>query len=379
MKRMLVMTMAGIMALSMVACGQQADTAAQANTEPAAQVAEETESQPQEVVGMANPWHDITEEEADEIVPKLFKVPEGAANVKWSKCDSESDDVVTGELVQVTFDLDSLSYTARAQVTGDNYNDISGIYYQWTSNEEVTLANWGGGNMKGNTYRSLGDEGTIDLITWYDVEVGISYSLSTTAKDLDGFDIQAVAEQMYDETKQPGYNMPDDEEEYQPMDITGCDTFTQIVDKLENGQAYANATIGTEDVLLVASGAYEVEGQHQAIDAEIYKYTDGAPEYVGFVQCGGTAYPLSISKDGMLLVGSNHWIKKYTLEPGWLVIDEEASVEYDTDGGATYYHHSDLRDVGADENGQVEDDSIMTAMFGEYDDCEIIDFSVVTK
>ncbi|WP_292213581.1 hypothetical protein [Butyrivibrio sp.] len=39
------------------------------------------------------------------------------------------------------------------------------------------------------------------MITWYDVEIGISYSLSTQDKDLDGFDIQAVAEQMYDEIK----------------------------------------------------------------------------------------------------------------------------------------------------------------------------------
>ena len=379
MKRIIVKTMAGIMALSMVACGQQADTAAQAEAEPAAETAQEAESQPQEMVGMANPWHDITEEEAIETVPNLFKVPEGAANVKWSKCDSGSDASVPGELVQATFDLDSLSYTARAQVTGDDYSDISGLYYEWTVNDEVTLANWADGNMKGNCYRFLSDDETVDLITWYDVEVGISYSLSTSAKDLDGFDIQAIAEQMYDETRQATYGMPDDEEEHQPMDITGCDTFTQIVDKLGDGQAYANATIGSEDVLLVASGAFEVDGQHQAIDAEVYKYTDGAPEYVGYVECGGTAYPLSISKDGMLLVGSNHWIKKFTMEPGWLVVDEEASVEYDTDGGATYYHHSDLRDVGADENGQVEDDSIMTAMYAEYDDCEIIDFAVVSK
>ena len=36
-----------------------------------------------------------------------------------------------------------------------------------------------------------------DLCTWYDIEIGISYSLSTTAKDLDGFDIQGIVEAMY--------------------------------------------------------------------------------------------------------------------------------------------------------------------------------------
>ena len=51
--------------------------------------------------------------------------------------------------------------------------------------------------MKGNMYRNINETGYVDLITWYDVEICISYSLSVAAEDLDGFDIQAIAEQMY--------------------------------------------------------------------------------------------------------------------------------------------------------------------------------------
>ena len=52
--------------------------------------------------------------------------------------------------------------------------------------------------MQGKSYRAADDQGYMDLITWYDIEIGIAYSLSVGAKDLDGFDLQAVAEQMYD-------------------------------------------------------------------------------------------------------------------------------------------------------------------------------------
>lgn len=379
MKRMLVITMAGIMALSMTACAQQADTAV---TENAAQTEEnpvqDTEQETQ-TVGIANPWHDSTEEEANGIVPNLFRIPEGATNVSWSKCDAAGgEDTLPGELVQATFDLDRLSYTARAQVTGDDYDDISGMYYDWTVTDECTLAGWGGGNMKGNTYRYLGEDETIDVITWYDVEIGISYSLSTQDKDLDGFDIQAVAEQMYDETKAFGYDAPASEFDHEPLDITGCDTFTQIVDKLENGQGYANVVMGDEDVLLVASGTFDGDGKPEAIDADIYKYTDGAPEYLGFVQCGGTAYPLGV-KDGMLYAGGNHFIDRYTIAADSLVIEEEAWETYDSDGNATYYHRSDIKDVGSDDNAKVADDSAMNRLYDEYWNSEIIEFTVVNK
>ncbi len=51
--------------------------------------------------------------------------------------------------------------------------------------------------------RERNDSGYLDLITWYDIEIGIAYSLTTAAADLDGFDIQAVAEQMYSADNEP--------------------------------------------------------------------------------------------------------------------------------------------------------------------------------
>ena len=378
-KRLLLVTMMSVFALQMTACA--AETApvetAPAETTEAAETTETTEN-----VEIANPWRDITADEAFQLVTNSFNAPEGATNVKWSACGETNVDELPGALVQMTFDLDGMSFTAREQVVGDDNSDISGMYYDWTVTDDVTLANWAGGAMTGKTYRYVGDTESADLISWYDVEIGIAYSLSTVAKDLDGFDIQAVAEALYDEANQAGADIPDDiEEEHVPMDITGCETFTQIVDKLQAGQGYANTTIGDQDVLLVTSYTYDYDGDGKrfaAIDADIYQYdADGKILYQGYVTAGGTAYPLAT--DGKLLyVGSNHWMKKMIItEFNILAVDEQAYVEYDTNGGATYYHTSELRDVNDNFEGTVEDDSVLNQFFDDYNKAEIIEFNNV--
>ena len=138
--------------------------------------------------GMPNPWHDISETEAAELCPASFVVPEGAENAAWSVMTDGTD---APPLVQLTFDLDGNSFTAREQATNDRDADIAGMYYDWTDEREDELQSWG---LPCKACRSVGDEGYADLCTWYDEASGTSYSLSVTAEDLDGFDILAVAE-----------------------------------------------------------------------------------------------------------------------------------------------------------------------------------------
>ena len=150
------------------------------------------DSQGGENVQIANPWHNITETEAKKLCSHSFGVPAGAENTVWSAMETDSH-----TLVQLSFDLNGDSFTARAQVTGDRTADISGMYYEWTQQDDVTLANWADGQMKGKYYRYIGKDEWADLCTWYDEETGISYSVSVSSKDLDGFDLQAIAEALY--------------------------------------------------------------------------------------------------------------------------------------------------------------------------------------
>ena len=182
MKKVLCLMLAAVLLLCLTACGKK----------PAAQeAATGTEA------ALANPWRDITETEANELCIKSFKAPEGAENLRWSAMDSaRGESGMPGVLVQLSFDLNGNSFTAREQVTGDEAADLSGMYYEWSGRLEDTMENWGDGNMKAQLYRFVGENEYADLCTWYDVEVGVSYSLGVTAADLDGFDLLAVADML---------------------------------------------------------------------------------------------------------------------------------------------------------------------------------------
>ena len=146
---------------------------------------------------MANPWRDISENEAKEICPDSFGAPEGAENISWSVLDSAADPSgVPGALVQLAFELYGNTFTAREQVTGDPEADISGMYYDWNVQDEFSMENWNGKDLTGTCFRYIGEGEYADLCIWFDAESGITYSLGVTAGDLDGFDLQAVAEAM---------------------------------------------------------------------------------------------------------------------------------------------------------------------------------------
>lgn len=376
-------------ALFAAACGTQTGEVPQSTeTEESQADTTGTENTEETNVGMANPWRDCTEEEAGQYSVNGFKAPDGATNVHWSLMEAADPNALPGTMVQLTYDLDNAEITAREQaVSGEEIVDISGMYYEWTVSNEGILANWAGGNMPFKSYRYVGDNEYVDLILWFDIETGYAYSVSAQAPDLDGFDIQAVAEQMYDPEKQVWASIPDDDEAENPeytgdaimgyaeevapsIDISGCDTFTQIVDKkLEDGMGYANAALLDTDVLLVSSGVFDdLEGGYNAIDAAVFEYKEGVPFEVGKICSGGTAYPITV-KDGYLYTGSNHWVCKYAMADDKLMIMERASVEYDTDGNGTYYYESDdggdYSSVDSAEAEKIFDDLISEMFEGE--------------
>ncbi len=220
------------LALQLVACGgankgqeasaaqttteaEQTESTIEASTEKAStEEAASTEEQAAdgENTEIANPWKECTEAEAKEACPRLFKAPEEDLVSSWSLMEvKDSESGVPGPVVELDFRMDGKDFTARAQYGAPENEDISGTYYDWDVTDDITLANWGEGNMKGKYYRHLEDGWTVDLITWYDIEIGIAYSLVVEAEDLDGFDLQAIAEQMYDSENEPNTGEPTEE------------------------------------------------------------------------------------------------------------------------------------------------------------------------
>lgn len=150
----------------------------------------EWQSMPEWDMSMANPWREITEDEAAELCPETFVLPEGAENAYWNVMEEEGE----APLVEVIFELDGLTFTAREQRVSDPEADISGMWYEWTDRREDTLSGWD--DLPCRVSRWLGEGEAADLCAWYDGETGVSYTLSVYGEDLDGFDILAVADAM---------------------------------------------------------------------------------------------------------------------------------------------------------------------------------------
>ena len=187
---------------------------------------------------IANPWRDVTEAEAKALCPASFAVPDGAQNAQWSAMDAGAKaSGVPGALVQLSFDLYDNRFTAREQLTGDRDADISGMYYDWTYQTEETLKNWTDGTMKCRCFRCIDDSGYADLCAWYDAASGVSYCVSVTAKDLDGFDLLAIAEALSGDASEPAGEEP-----------TQAAAFSYVHDPRENPEAMKDIVVNPKAV-----------------------------------------------------------------------------------------------------------------------------------
>ena len=175
MKRTIIIIILLFTMLMLTACGQSS---------PAFEPQQDSGS-----VQIPNPWRDITETEAKAVYPQTFTVPDNAENAAWRVMESAG----APALLELDFELNGLHFTARQQQTGTRDADLSGMYYTWTAQDSMTLCT----GLTGTMYRCIDEDGYADLCIWYDEASGVSYSLGVTAKDLDGFDLQAVAEALF--------------------------------------------------------------------------------------------------------------------------------------------------------------------------------------
>ncbi len=330
-------------------------------------VSEESVSENENGTQIGNPWRETDEAGISEALNAMFIIPEGATDVHYSIMDEEL-------LVQADFSLDGLDYTARMK-RSEEFEDISGCYYKWDVDDE--------GDIFGSPSRSmryLGDDETVDVFLWRDEAEGLMFSLATSAEDLDGFDIQAIAEQMY----QPSFGgfMPSDF----LQEKTGKDVYAsydEVISELEKGQGYAFVTLSgyDGDVLLITDYVYDnLDGNMATIQANVYADYDGAVTNIGNVFTQGTAYPIAC-EDGLLYLGGNHsyetdWISS---ENHSIMVKDYIFEDFDSEGKSSYsgflretpdYDHDE--DV-TDENGE--------ALFRELtEEClnkKIVNFTVV--
>lgn len=207
MKKKLAILIIGVMTIMAVACGsKENDTEGYGvPTAPIESVDEEdvngeiddenaARSEDQEMVGMANPW---TESDKDGVLQATgieLNTPDGASNVAYSY-------MADGQMAQVTYELMGANWIYRGQMA-DELTDISGMYYEWGTQDE--------GQVSGRpaiyyAYAEPGEDPDyldgmfcVQVVNWYDVVPGITYSLSAAGTELNGMDIQVMAEDIFE-------------------------------------------------------------------------------------------------------------------------------------------------------------------------------------
>lgn len=168
-------------------CGTSAaDTAksSSASTSAAASAAASSKTTTKEKTEIANPWTESDQQGVASATGIEMTAPEGASSVAYSYMSD-------GGMAQMTYELDEMKWTYRAQMANE-LTDISGMAYSWSGQEDGTVS-----GKDAVYYVYDGSEEDVQVVNWYDAITGVDYSLSVTAKDLDGMDLQAYAEQLY--------------------------------------------------------------------------------------------------------------------------------------------------------------------------------------
>ena len=349
-----------VTALVLMGCGTGAATPA---TEPAAdpavatdEVPEEEESAPETdepSVGMANPWVDITEEEAANYLPRMFTPPMGATKIHWMALNPGSEDDFPGPLIQMNFDVDGGSFVARGQYGAKEDDDISGMYYEWDAPKEVTLDNWGFGEMQAKVYGFENESEKALLCTWYDIEVGIAYSLSTDSFGPDEYDIAQLAGEICAvEEFIPGSFV---EEKVGKGEFESTD---EVLSYLDPGQGYTYLELpGAPDKVLGISSEPVEEGQKTFTkELCLYGMDNGKVRNLGNVY--SDAHPLLMG-DGTIVAYSDKIYEEDCLgENGYVMVkvyiykstEDDGSIKY---GGFirkdnTFDHDEDVPEDAAD-------------------------------
>ena len=177
-------------------------------------VSSENPAGSEESAEIANPWSDSSLEEIEGDLGIKVSIPKNVSQIGYRKMAEE-------KLYEINFVYENLGYDYRLKKT-DALEDISGLYYEWTASYETPV-----GDYTATDYRAENGEETVDHIIWYDTKEGVTHSLSTSARDLDGFDIAAIAEMLI--------GIGSDDADYYTLYTPVMD---EIFDTVENGYDY---------------------------------------------------------------------------------------------------------------------------------------------
>ena len=196
------MVLAGIMVatIGIVGCGEKTPSVETPSIEETKTSVEATVTEEVKETA-ATPtveWKECTEEEARALVPSFLALPDGFELVSWSTLEDGSlvGGLANVPVVQMEITKDLMVFDARAQVTGDEYlNLYAAEKPEWSQENDERLTTWGDEKSYAKSYYAdLDDNKSVNLLTWYDEENGVSYSFQWIKDGLGFFPLNVYAE-----------------------------------------------------------------------------------------------------------------------------------------------------------------------------------------
>ena len=182
---------------------------------------------------------------------------------------------------------------------------------------------------------------------------------------------EAKQETVEETNSEPTEEVTEEESSVATPFLEDLEKYDSIISTLTTNQYYAFASVCEDyDVLLVADGVYDNgDGNMAAIDATVYGIENGETCYAGSVWSDGTAYPIAVYED-YLMFGGNHHMAMANVIDSTVIIQKEASEEFDEQGNATYF----LNEGDLDNIKELEDDSVLKEMYETYSKAMVINF-----
>lgn len=156
-------------------------------------------------------------------------------------------------------------------------------------------------------------------------------------------------------------------------DYANCATFDDVISKIKTGSAYSKTKLGDKEVLFITDNTFDDNGIKESTSAQIFILKDSKPYYIGKVEAGGTAYPLTINNDTIYACG-NHYVNKIKIKNDVLVCTEENFVNYNSDGMAIYFHKTE--DKNYEDFDQEISAQYLNSAFSELESGMVINFTV---
>lgn len=146
--------------------------------------------------------------------------------------------------------------------------------------------------------------------------------------------------------------------------------YGNVVGSLGDEETYAFLVMNTDrNVLVTSDSVYDAGTENQAsICCDVYYYVDGEAKKLGRMESGGTAYPISFSKDAIFSAGG-HSVQKYTVsEKDGLLLQEGVLENFEEDGNVSYTRFSDGREEAISQEEYQK-------LWEEYASAQIVHFS----